>query len=187
MPTSRGCVWEPADSTIDGAVRFEGDGAPPKIGGFVTAQSESQVNGGQVNADGIFHIPIFQPGTYRIMPQINGTPACVRSVQSGGRDLRDGVAVGSGAKPDLIEVVMTTHCGSVDVTLASSDSPAPPNLTVYLLRKFGSQLLLEKQGFRAPQTSDGATHFTIPGVSPATTWFTFGSRICLSNTLTRNI
>jgi hypothetical protein len=39
-------------------------------------------------------------------------------------------------------------------------------LTAYLLRKAGDELVLEKQGYQGPRTSDGVWHFMLQGVAP---------------------
>jgi hypothetical protein len=159
----------PADIALDGAVRIEGDTPPagpsPRGGmGFVSLQSAEGGNGSPVDAEGKFHIPNLQPGTYRIAPQTYGQQ-CVRSILQGGRDVSEGVTIAPGVAPEPIEIVLSTHCGSVDVTLSASDSP-PPNLTAYLLRKSGDEMVLERQGFQGPAGSDGARHFALQNVAP---------------------
>jgi hypothetical protein len=161
-----GIRLEPVDASLDGTVRMQGDTTQQRMSGSVSVQSERYNNGGQVDAEGKFHIPSIQPGTYRIVPQVFQQQVCVRSVLSGGRDVRDGLTIGAGAAPEPIDVVLSSHCGSVDVAVAPSDSPLPTNLTAYLLRKVGDDLVLEKQGYQGPRSGDGGTHFTIQGVAP---------------------
>jgi len=162
-----GLRLEPVEAGLDGTVRMEGEAAPPKWSGFISAQGERYSNGGQVDAEGKFHIPSIQPGTYRIVPQIyNAQQSCVRSVLSGGHDVRDGLTVTPGVAPEPVEVVLTSHCGSVDVSVAPSDSPLPPNPMVFLLRKSGEELALEKQGgYQGQRTGDGTPHFLVQGVA----------------------
>jgi len=159
-----GIRLEPVEATLEGTVRVEGD-APPKMSGFVSVQSERWSNGGQVDAEGKFHIPGIQPGTYRIVPQVFPQQSCVRSILSGGREIRDALTVGSGAAPEPVEVVLSTHCGSIDVSVSPSDTPFPPNLTAYLLRKVGDEMVLEKQGYQLGRAGDGAVNLAISGVA----------------------
>jgi len=159
-----GIRLEPMDISLDGTVRTE-DNTTQRVAGFVSVQSERMTNGAPVDGDGKFHITNLQPGTYRIVPQINGTQTCVRSILSGGRDAHDGLTVAS-APPDPVDIVLSSHCGGVDVTLSPSDAALPPNLTAYLLRKSGDELIMERQGFQGPRSGDGAQHFLIMGVAP---------------------
>jgi len=161
-----GLRLEPVDGSLDGTVRVEGDSAQQKMSGFISVQSERYNGGGQVDAEGKFHIPNLQPGTYRVVPQVFQQQSCVRSVLSGGRDVRDGLTFAGGTAPEPIEVVVSSHCGSIDVSVAPSDTPLPPNLTAYLLRKVGDEMVLEKQGYPGPRSGDGGAHFTIQGVAP---------------------
>jgi hypothetical protein len=160
-----GIRLEPVDAALDGTLRMDDGAATPRAGGSVSAQSERSNNMVRVDADGTFHIPNLRPGRYRIVPQLN-TQACVRSITSGGKDVRDGLAVTAGAAPDPIEITLTSHCGSVEVDLAASDQALPPNLTAYLMQKAGDELVLEKQGYQGPRSSDGVWHFLLPGVAP---------------------
>jgi hypothetical protein len=162
-----GIRLEPVDTSLDGTMRMDdGSTSQQRIAGFVSVQSERFSNGGQVDGEGKFHVPGLQPGTYRIFPQMNGPQSCVRSVLSGGRDVRDGITVVAGVTPDPIDIVMSSHCGSIDVSLAPSDATPPPNLTAYLLRKSGDEIVLERQGYQGPRSSDGAQHFLVMGVAP---------------------
>jgi hypothetical protein len=160
-----GIRLEPVDATLDGTLRIDDSRPGQKPAGSVSAQSEQYNNMVLVDADGKFHIPNLRPGRYRIVPQIN-TQACVRSITAGGKDVRDGMTVTAGAAPDPIEIALTSHCGSVEVDLAASDAVLPPNLTAYLMRKAGDELVLEKQGYQGPRTSDGVWHFMLQGVAP---------------------
>jgi hypothetical protein len=160
-----GIRLEPAEMKIEGTVRLEDSTATQRVAGFISAQSDRNGNGGQVDGDGKFQIPTMQPGTYRIVPQITGVQSCVRSVLSGGRDVRDGLTVTPGVAVDPLDIVMTTHCGSIDVSLTPSDTPLPLNLTAYLLRKVGDDFVLEKQGFPGPRSNDGSEHFLLRGVA----------------------
>ncbi len=161
-----GIRLEPVEAILDGTVRMEGDTTQQRMSGSVSAQSERYNTAGQVDAEGKFHIPSLQPGAYRIVPQIFQQQACVRSVLAGGRDVRDGLTIGAGAALEPIEVVLSSHCGSIDVSVAPSASPLPSNLTAYLLRKVGDDMVLEKQGYQGPRSRDGSTYFTIQGVAP---------------------
>jgi len=160
-----GIRLEPAPTGIDGTVRMD-DGSSQRPSGFVSARSDLVMNGAPIDTDGKFHIPGIQPGTYFIVPQINGTQTCVQSVLSGGHDVRDGLTVAAGAAPDPIEIVLSSHCGSIDVSLSPSDATLPPNLAAYLLRKSADELILERQGYQGPASSDGTRHFLIMGVAP---------------------
>jgi hypothetical protein len=163
-----GIRLEPADTGLDGTVRVEGDTGQQRVSGYVSLQSERLGNGAQVDADGKFHVPNLSPETYRIVPQMYGpqSQVCVRSILQGGRDVRDGVTIAAGVAPEPVEIVFSSHCGSIDVALAPSDSPVPPNLTASLLRKAGDELVLEKQGYQGPRSGDGTAHFAIQGVAP---------------------
>ena len=156
----------PAPTGIDGTVRLE-DGTSQRPAGFVSVQSDRMTSGAPLDADGKFHIPSIEPGTYRILPQLNGSQTCVQSVLSGGHDVRDGLTIAAGVAPDPIDIVMSSHCGSIDVSLSPSDATLPPNLMAYLLRKTGDQVNLERMGgFQGVRSSDGAGHFLIRGVAP---------------------
>jgi hypothetical protein len=161
-----GIRLEPVDATLDGTLRMDDGAATQRAAGSVSAQSEQYNSMAQVNGDGKFQIPNLRPGRYRVVPQIFNQQACVRSITSGGRDVRDGLTVTAGAAPDPIEITLTSHCGSVEVDLAASDAALPPNLTAYLLRKAGDELVLEKQGYQGARTSDGVWHFMLQGVAP---------------------
>jgi Carboxypeptidase regulatory-like domain len=161
-----GLRLEPVDIALDGMVRIDGSGqTQQRPGGFVSVQSDHSGNGGQVDADGKFHIPGLQADTYRILPQMYGQQ-CVRSVLQSGRDVRDGLTIAPGAAPDPIEIVLSAHCGTVDVTLTPPDGPMPANLMAYLLRKSKEEYVLEKQGFMMAGNGAGSPHFMIPGVAP---------------------
>jgi hypothetical protein len=161
-----GIRLEPVEASLDGILRLEGDAPQQRPSGFVFARSDQYSNSGQVDAEGKFHIPNLQPGTYHIATQINSMQSCVQSVLSGGRDVRDGLTIAAGVALDPIEITLSSHCGSVDVSLTPSDAPLPPNLTAYLLRKAGDELTLERQGYRVPGSNDGTAHFNIQGVAP---------------------
>ena len=160
-----GIRLEPVNAALDGTLRIDDSTSARNAAGSVAAQSERYNNMAQVEPDGKFHIPNLRPGRYRIVPQIFTQQACVRSITAGGRDVRDGLMVTGGVAPDPIEITLTSHCGSVEVDLATSDG-LPPNLTAYLLRKAGDELVLEKQGYQGPRTSDGVWHFMLQGVAP---------------------
>jgi hypothetical protein len=161
-----GIRLELVDATLDGTLRMDESSSSQRVAGSVLAQSDRFNNMAQVDADGKFHIPYLQPGRYSIVPQIYTQQACLRSITAGGRDVRDGVTVTAGSAPDPIEITLTSHCGSVEVDLAASDAVLPPNLTASLLRKAGDELVLEKQGYPGPRTSDGIWHFMLQGVAP---------------------
>ena len=165
-----GIRLEPAVASLDGTVRMD-DGSQQRVAGYVSVQSERGGSGAPVDAQGKFHVANIQPGTYRIVPQIGGPQACVRSILAGGRDVRDGLTVG-GEPPEPIDIVMSSHCGSIDVTLSASDDTLPPNLTAYLLRRAGDEYVLERQGYAGPKSSDGSIHFLIMGV-PAGDYMAF--------------
>jgi hypothetical protein len=163
-----GLRLDPVDIALDGTVRVDGSApTPQRTGGFVSLQSDHNSGGGQVDADGKFHINNLQPDTYRIVPGLYGGQECVSAVLQGGRDVREGVTIAPGVAPDPIEIVLSAHCGSVDVTLTPPDGPLPPALTAYLLHKSGEQLVLEKQGYLAAGNGGNSSlHFAIQGVSP---------------------
>ena len=161
-----GIRLEPVQAALDGTVRIDDSTSGQKAAGSVSAQSDGYNSMVPVDADGKFHIPNLRPGRYRIVPQIFTQQACVRSITAGGRDVRDGLTVTAGVASDPIEIALTSHCGSVEVDLAASDAVLPPNLTAYLLRKAGDELVLEKQGYQGPRTSDGVWHFMLQGVAP---------------------
>jgi hypothetical protein len=166
-----GIRLDPSGATLDGTVRLEADTATQRVSGFVSLHSDRNRLGSQVDADGKFHIPL-QPGSYRVFPQINQPQICVRSILAGGRDVRDGFTLAAGAAPEPIDIVMTTHCGSIDVSLAQSDTPPPTNLIAYLLRRSGDELVLERQGYPMPRSGEGASHFAINAV-PAGDYLVF--------------
>jgi hypothetical protein len=138
-----GIRLDPADTGLDGTVRLEGNTGQQRPAFFVALQSPRGGNGAPVDPEGKFHVANLVADTYRVVPQING-PWCVRSIMQGGRDVRDGLVVAEGA-PAPIDIVVTGHCGSVEASLAPSDSTLPPDLTVALLRKSGDELVLEKE------------------------------------------
>jgi len=158
---------EPVDIALDGVVRLDEAATQPpqRTGGFVSAQSPRSGNGGQVDAEGKFHIPNLQPDTYRIIPQMYGQQ-CVRSILQGGRDVREGLTIAPGVAPDPVEIVLSAHCGTIDVTLTPPDGPLPPNLNAYLLRKSGEEFMLEKQGFMGVGNGQPQPHFMIQAVPP---------------------
>ena len=158
-----GIRLEPAPTGIDGTVHMEDPSQRPS--GFISVQSDRGTNGSPIDAEGKFHIQGIQPGTYRIVPQINGAQTCVQSILSGGRDVRDGFTFAS-APPDPLDISLSSHCGSVEVSLPPSDASWPGNLAAYLLRRSGDELILEKIGYQAPNARDGSRHFLIAGVAP---------------------
>ena len=71
----------------------------------------------------------------------------------------------SGAAP--VEVVLTNHCGSVEVTPAFSDSSQPlPNLMAVLLRKVGDELVIEKQAYQGGRGPGNSPGFLFQAVTP---------------------
>ena len=160
-----GIRLEPVDTGVDGTVRVEENAGQGRQVFYIMLQSQGSSNGAQVDADGKFHAVNLQPDTYRVVPQISG-PQCVRSILQGGRDVRDGLVVGAEGATAPIEIVLTTHCGSVEATLAPSDPGPPANLTAVLLRKVGDELVLEKQGFAGGRFGDAAPRFLMQGITP---------------------
>lgn len=158
-----GIRLEPGEISLDGTVRTD-DASAAQVR-YISVESDRYNAGAPVGADGKFHIPNLRAGTYRIVPQIFATQTCLQSVLSGGHDIRDGLTITSGVAPDAIEMTISTHCGSIDVGLPPSDN-LPPNLAANLMRKAGNQLVLEKQGYPGPVSSDGTRHFLIQGVAP---------------------
>jgi len=158
-----GIRLEPADTGIDGTVRVEGNAGQPQPIGFVAVQSQRWGNGAPVDADGKFHVANLAPDTYRMVPQINGS-LCVRSIQQGGRDVRDGIVIGAEGAPAPVEIVVTSHCGSVGASVAPSDTVLPQDLTVALLRKSVTELVIEKEGYLNGSVPSSA--FLLQGVTP---------------------
>jgi hypothetical protein len=161
-----GIRLEPSAIVIDGTARTDGDAGQQRVLNYVSLQSQRSGNGAAVDADGKFHIANLSPDTYRIVPQINNPQWCVGSIQQAGRDVRDGLTITAGSAPDPVEIVLTSHCGSIDGTVTPPDSGLPPNTMAYLLQKAGDELVLEKQGFIAGRVRDAAPHFEIQGVTP---------------------
>jgi len=157
-----GIRLEPADAGLDGTVHVEGSTGQQRPVFNVALQSARAGNGAPVDADGKFHISHLVAGTYRVVPQING-PQCVRSVLEAGRDVRDGLVVTEGATAP-IDIFVTSHCGSVEASLAPSDSTWPQDLTLALLRKSGDELVLEKEGYLNGTVNSSA--FLLQGVTP---------------------
>jgi hypothetical protein len=179
-----GIRLEPAETGLDGTLRAEGSAAPPpRIGGgivrsdgvrlavgvslgSVSFQSERAGFGAPVDADGKFHVANLPPDTYRATVQLFGQQ-CIQSIQQGGRDAREGVVVAAEVAPAPVDIVLTSHCGSVEAALALSDSSQPPsNLTAVLLRRAGEELALEKQAFAIGRMGDTAPRFRFQGVTP---------------------
>jgi hypothetical protein len=161
-----GLRLEPSDTGIDGTVTVEGNAAGARQMSYIMFQGEHSANGGQVDAEGKFHVPNLTPDTYRANPQMNGQ-VCVRSIQQGGRDVRDGLVITPDVPPAPVDIVLTTHCGSVEATLSLSDSSQPPpNLTAVLLRKAGSELVLEKQSYVTARMGDATPRFQFQAVTP---------------------
>jgi hypothetical protein len=158
---------EPADIALDGIVRVDGSAASPQHPvGFVSIQSDHSGNGGPLDADGKFHVANLQPDTYRVVPQISGQQ-CARSILQGGRDVSDGLTIAPGVPPEPVEIVLSAHCGNVDVTLTPPDGPMPPNLTAWLLRKSGEAFTLDKQGYQmGGNNANSNPHFAIQNVAP---------------------
>jgi len=139
-----GIRLEPASAGVDGTVRVEGSAPPPRQS-YITFQGERTGNGATVDADGKFHVANLIPGAYRAVLQVNGSQ-CVRSILQGGRDVRDGIVIGAEGAAAPVEIVVTSHCGTVEATVALSDSASPPpNLMAVLLRKSGAELVLEQR------------------------------------------
>jgi len=161
-----GLRLEPSDTGIDGIVRVEGAASPVRQVAFISLQGEHNSMGGPVDADGKFHIPNLLPDTYRVNPQGNGS-SCVQSILEGGRDVRDGLVVTADGAPATLEIALTTHCGTVEATLALADSSRPPqNLMAVLLRKAGSELVLEKQSFGGGRLGATTPMYQFQGVTP---------------------
>jgi hypothetical protein len=162
-----GIALEPANTRLDGTVRMEGDTAQQRGAGYVALSAPRFGNGAPVDADGKFHISNLPPDTYRIAPQIPDPQWCIRSILEGGRDVRDGLTVTAGVAPGPVEIVLTNHCGSIEGTLTPPDSGLPPNLSAYLLRKAGDDLVMEKQAYLGGgRSADSTVHFNMPGVTP---------------------
>jgi len=156
-----GIRLEPVESALDGTVHSDGGAVQPRM--FVSLQSASMGTGAAVDGEGKFHIANMQPGTYRIAMQ-TGPQMCVRSILQGGRDVRDGIAITAGVVPEPVDIVLTSHCGSVDITV-SADSALPPNLSAFLLRRAGDEFVLEKQGNIAARNGDSSGHTLMQGVA----------------------
>jgi 5-hydroxyisourate hydrolase-like protein (transthyretin family) len=157
-----GIRLEPAHTGLDGTVRVEGSTGQQRPVYYVALQSQRAGNGAQVDPDGKFHVTDPAAGAYRVVPQISG-PWCVRSIQQGGRDVRDGLVVTEGATAP-VDIVVTSHCGSVQASLAPSDSTWPQDLTLALLRRSGDELVLEKEGYLNGRVNSSA--FLLQGVAP---------------------
>ena len=124
------------------------------------------LDGAAIDADGKFHIASVSADTYRITSQVTNPQWCIRSILQGGRDVRDGLTITAGVAPEPLEIVVTSHCGSINATVTPSDSPLPPNLSAFLLRKAGDEFVLEKQAYIGGRSADTAPHFSIQGVAP---------------------
>lgn len=157
-----GIRLDPAESGLDGTVHLEGNTGQQRPVFYVGLQSQRAGNGAQVDADGKFHVSNLAAGTYRVVPQVSG-PWCVRSIQQGGRDVRDGLFVTEGA-PAPIDIVVTSHCGSVEASLAASDTTLPTDLMLALLRKSGDELVLEKEGYLNGSVNNPT--FLLQGIAP---------------------
>jgi len=160
-----GIRLEPVETAIDGTVRTEGNTGQQRIMTYVTLQAERSSNSVQVEADGKFHFSNLSAGTYRVVPQINNQQWCFGSILENGRDVRDGVTISAGIAPDPLEIVLTSHCGTIDLTLAPSDGPWPPNVTAVLLRKAGDEYVLENQVYLGGGTANPVAR-PIQGVAP---------------------
>ena len=161
-----GIRLEPAESGIDGTVRTEGNAGQQRVLSYVGLQSPRSGNGAQIDADGKFHIANVQADTYKVAAQVTNQQWCVRSILEGWRDVPDGLTIAAGVAPEPLEIVVTSHCGGIDATVTSSDSPLPPNLTAFLLRKAGDEYVLEKQAYIGGRMGNPAPHFSIQGVPP---------------------
>jgi hypothetical protein len=116
-----------------------------------------------VDPDGKFRVDNLAADSYRVVPQING-PQCVRAILQDGRDVRDGIVIGAESAPAPVEIVVSSHCGSVAASMAPSDSVFPQDLMLALLRKAGTELVLEKQGYLNGAVSSSA--YLLQGITP---------------------
>ena len=190
-----GIRLEPAAAMLQGTVRVEdadqaatpppslqfseghGPGMGPRTGAaprvqFLSFQGARSGGGAQVEPDGTFRLSL-SPGLY----QITGPDSrlCARSMRQGSRDAwRDGLLVPEQGSPEPLDVAYTSHCGTVEGSLTLSDSSPPANLLVALLRKMGSELIMEKQTYlsagnnRNPGAAlpAGSMRFNFQGVTP---------------------
>ena len=161
-----GIRLEPVETGLDGTVRMEGNAGQQRVLSYLTIQSPRSGNGAAIDADGKFHIASVSADTYRITSQVTNPQWCIRSILQGGRDVRDGLTITAGVAPEPLEIVVTSHCGSINATVTPSDSPLPPNLSAFLLRKAGDEFVLEKQAYIGGRSADTAPHFSIQGVAP---------------------
>jgi len=166
-----GLRLEPAEHGMDGTVRWDADTAdaspvpgPGPRTVFISVASSRFGNGAPVDAEGKFHVGNLMPTSYRIAAQISDQKWCVRSILAGGRDVRDGLTIPIEGAPPPVEVSLTKSCGSITGTVAPS-SELPPNVSAYLFRKAGDDLVMEKQVFIAARPGD-TPHFTMQGITP---------------------
>jgi len=184
-----GIRLEPVDIVLNGTVRVEADSAPPPqprtpaspgpapLMGFISIQSARASAGSQVDKDGNFHIHSALPDTYHVVLQPFNNQ-CVRTILQGGRDaLHDGVVIPPEGQPEPVDVLLTSHCGSIEGAVTLPDPGAPTILTVALLRQIGEELVMDKQinvssaprGNRMIGDFNGGAfgpRFTIQGVTP---------------------
>jgi hypothetical protein len=159
-----GVRLDPADIGLDGTVRVEGDTGQQRPVMYVALPGQrGGGNGAGVDPDGKFRVDNLAADSYRVVPQING-PQCVRAILQDGRDVRDGIVIGAESAPAPVEIVVSSHCGSVAASMAPSDSVFPQDLMLALLRKAGTELVLEKQGYLNGAVSSSA--YLLQGITP---------------------
>src|SRR5262249_28114499 len=110
-----GIRLDPGELAVEGTVRTEGD-TTLRILNFIGLSSERSGQGAAVDDTGKFRIANLMPGTYRVAPQAVNQQWCVRSVLQGGRDVRDSLIVAPGSSPEPLDIVVSRHCGAIDVT-----------------------------------------------------------------------
>jgi hypothetical protein len=152
-----GIRLEPTDLGIDGTVRLDGNART--VSASVVLQGQRPGNAFP-DADGKFHVPNVMPDTYHVVPTIMDGTVCVRSIEQGGRDVRDGLVVAPEGAREPVEIVLTSHCGSIAAAVTPVGSDAPANLFGALLRKGRDEWVLEKQVFGA------GSRFLMEGVTP---------------------
>ncbi|HUI58364.1 MAG TPA: carboxypeptidase-like regulatory domain-containing protein [Bryobacteraceae bacterium] len=184
-----GIRLEPVDVVLSGNVRVEGD-APPapqlrmgaspgpaRLATFISIQSSHATAGIPVDNDGNFHLHGPLPDTYRVIVQ-SPNNVCAKSILQGSRDaLHAGAVIPSDGQPEPLDVLLTSHCGTIEGTVMLPDSDSPTAFTVALLRQVGEELVMERQlgvsiaprGSRMNgEVGGGAlgTPFSIQGVAP---------------------
>jgi hypothetical protein len=161
-----GLRLEPVDSGIDGTVRVEAGAGPAQPVPAVTVRSRSSGgNGAPVDDDGRFHIPNIAPDTYRLIPSVVGSH-CVRSILQAGRDVRDGLVVAAEGAREPVEILVTSHCGSLEGMVTPSDSNPPADLMAALLRKGTDELVLEKEAYVGVGVAGATQRFVMQGITP---------------------